>query len=58
MYGKNTTVDRQVGNTYTNHLDQPFLMNLLQLYTSYTIQTNDKMVPRGIVLKPLQAEDT
>lgn len=41
MYGKNTTADRQVGNTYSNHLDQLFLMSLLQLYTNYTIQANN-----------------
>lgn len=41
MHGKNTTADRQVGNTYSNNFDQPFLLSLLQLYTTYTIQVNN-----------------
>lgn len=41
MHGKNTTADRQVGNTYNNDFDQLFLLSLLQLYTTYTIPVNN-----------------
>lgn len=32
--------DRQVGNTYSNHLDQLFPKSLLQIYINYSVQAN------------------